>query len=961
MWSVACRGGIVGLLRTVFLMFLLTALSVWAQEKGKIRGVVVEKETGEPLPAANIVLVGTLHGTTTDVDGTFILEVDPGDYTVRVSYLGYETLEKEVTVEAGETVTVNFEVAESVAEFGETIVVIGSRAERTAVETPVPVDVIPELEIRESPQFELNQVLRDVVPSYNASHQTIADGTDHINPASLRGLGPDQVLVLINGKRRHPSALVHVNGTFGRGTVGIDLNAIPKSAIERVEVLRDGAAAQYGSDAIAGVINIVLKETTGKININAMAGANNFLFQRSIQLSPEIQSVRTAKGLPPDVKFDDIDGQTYSFDVNYGFRIGSNGFFNITGEYLQRGRTNRSTTWTGKIFNSESTPITVFRDGREWTFLPDDQELQKRGLSRDDFSMKTGQSEARVGALFYNTRIPLSDNGEFYSFGGLTYRDGIATGFYRLPYQEARVNLNVYPNGFLPEIHTKIRDYSAAFGLKGIHKGWIVDGSLTVGGNSFTFNIENSINASIGESSPLSFNAGTLRFRQMVGNLDFLRSIDTGGAVKSLSVAFGAEVRVENYRIEAGQFESYSLGNGGDRPGIDFDTTSSGSPKNPGSQVFPGFQPSNEVDRYRSSIGMYAEVESDVSDRFMVSAAGRFENYSDFGSTLNGKLAARFELLPQLAFRGAVSSGFRAPSLHQVWFNNVSIQFVIDPNTGQLEPARVLSASNKDPVTRAFGVPDLKEETSVNFSAGFTARPASNLSITADVYYITINDRIVLTSRFTNADPIVAQILEPFKKAGVNQAQFFANAVDTRTRGLDIVMAYNTRLGPGRLYATASANFTRTEVLRTNVPLKMAQIFTGGDIEKVKNTLFNREERNRLEDALPQQKGAFTLRYSMGRVSAMVRSNYYGKIYYKPTNPANDEVFGAKVLFDLDVSYEVMEGLRVSVGANNLLNTFPDPHTKASNYSNGRFVFSRRVTQYGMNGGFYYIRTSLTL
>ncbi|RMI14114.1 MAG: TonB-dependent receptor, partial [Calditrichaeota bacterium] len=367
---------------------------------------------------------------------------------------------------------------------------------------------------------------------------------------------------------------------------------------------------------------------------------------------------------------------------NYGFKIGSTGFFNITGEYLDRGRTNRSTTWTGKIFNDSDSPITQFRDGKEWTFLPDDQELARRGLTRDDFSMKTGQGKAQMGAVFYNTKVPLGENAEFYSFGGLTYRNGFATGFYRLPYQEERVNLNVYPNGFLPEIHTKIRDYSAAFGVKGLHKGWIVDGSLALGGNSFTFNIENSINASIGESSPVSFDAGTLRFRQFTGNVDVLRNIDTGGAVKSLSVAFGAEVRVENYQIEAGQFESYSLGNGGDRPGIDFDTTSSGGPKNPGSQVFPGFQPANEVDRYRNSIGLYAEVESDVTDQLLLSAAGRFENYSDFGSTVNGKFAARLEVLPELAFRGAVSTGFRAPSLHQIWFNNVSIQFVIDPNTG---------------------------------------------------------------------------------------------------------------------------------------------------------------------------------------------------------------------------------------------------------------------------------------
>ncbi len=950
-------------IKSMVLVLAILAVSVqlgFAQEKGTIRGVVTDKATGDPLPAANIVVVGTMMGTTTDADGAFILEVPAGDYVLRVSYIGYETKEQPVSVKAGETVNVNFAIGEAVAEFGETIVVIGSRAERTAVETPVPVDVIPEVELRESPQYELNQVLRDVIPSYNASHQTISDGTDHINPASLRGLGPDQVLVLINGKRRHPSALVHVNGTFGRGTVGIDLNAIPKAAIERVEVLRDGAAAQYGSDAIAGVINIVLKQSTGKIQMHAMTGANNLLFKRPITMSPDIQALRQQFGLSPDVEYTEADGETFTFDVNYGFKIGSHGFFNITAEYMDRGRTNRSTTWTGKIFNDGDTPITVYRDGKTWTFLPDDQELAKRGLTRNDFSMKTGQSKARMASIFYNTRIPLNDQAEFYSFGGMTYRSGEATGFYRLPYQEARVNLNVYPNGFLPVIAPQIRDYSAAFGVKGVHNGWVIDGSLTMGGNAFTFNIENSINASIGASSPLSFDAGTLRFRQLVGNVDLLKSFDVD-AVQSLSLAFGAEARVENYQIEAGQFESYSLGNGGDRPGIDFDTTSTGAPKNPGSQVFPGFQPANEVDRYRSSIGLYAELESDISDRFMVSAAGRFENYSDFGSTLNGKLAARFEIMPQLAFRGAVSTGFRAPSLHQVWFNNVSIQFVIDPNTGQLEPARVLSASNKDPVTRAFGVPDLKEETSMNFSAGFTARPMENLSITADFYYITINDRIVLTSRFTNADPIVAQILEPFKDAGVNQAQFFANAVDTRTQGLDIVAAYNKRVGPGRLYATLSANFTDTKVLRINVPERMAQIFAGGDIEKVKSTLFNREEQNRLEDALPRQKGAFTLRYAMDRFSGMVRANYYGKIYYKPTNPANDEVFGDKVLIDLDLSYQINQYVRFSIGANNLFNVFPDPHQKLANYSNGRFVFSRRVTQFGMNGGFYYARLSLEI
>jgi len=911
---------------------MICSVSLFAQQQGIVTGRLTDAATGEPLIGANVILVGTFQGSSTGPDGTFSFQADVGDYTMRATYIGYGIQEIKIEVKADESTNVDIALSEAIAEFGETVVIIGSRAERTAIETPVPVDVISEVAIRESPQTETNQVLAQLAPSFNASHQTISDGTDHIDPASLRGLGPDQVLVLINGKRQHQSSVVNVNGTFGRGTVGVDLNAIPKAAIKRIEVLRDGAAAQYGSDAIAGVINIVLKEQTSSLEINGGTGANNLLGDDDLAES-----------------IDKVDGETYNINGNYGFRIGETGFFNVTVDYLDRARTNRSNPWTGDIFPGIS--------GTDAT----NAELSARGLTREDFSMKTGQGAAQVASAFFNTSVPLSTNAEFYSFGGLTYRNGQATGFFRLPNSEARVNLNVYPNGFLPEIHTKVNDREITAGLKGVHKGWIIDASVTHGGNSFQFNIENSINASIGESSPVSFDAGLLEFNQTTGNLDMVRSIDTGGSQKSLSVAFGAEVRVDNYQIHAGQFESYSLGNGGSRPGIDFDTTASGGPKNPGSQVFPGFQPSNEVNRYRNSVGIYADVETDVTEQVLLTGALRFENYSDFGSTWNVKGAARIDVAPNFALRGGASTGFRAPSLHQLWFNNVSIQFVLDDNNN-LVPARVLSASNADPITRAFGVPQLKEETSVNVSAGFTARPTENFTITADVYQINIDDRIVLTSRFTNSDPIVAQILSPFSTLGVGQAQFFANAVDTRTQGLDIVTAYNTHLGEGRLTLSASANFGKTDVQATHIPAEMAKIFAGGDTEAIKNTLFNREERNRLEDALPHQKGTASARYTKDKFGVLLRGNYYGKIQYKPTNPANDQTFDAKVLLDLDLSYEVFDGVRLSVGANNILNTFPDTHDpNGPNYSNGRFVYSRRVTQFGMNGGFYYTRFSLNL
>ncbi|CAN5173542.1 hypothetical protein BH18GEM1_BH18GEM1_14360 [soil metagenome] len=356
--------------------------------------------------------------------------------------------------------------------------------------------------------------------------------------------------MLVNGKRRHSSALVHVNGTFGRGTVGVDLNAIPTAAIKRLEVLRDGASAQYGSDAISGIINLVLEDQTEALKIDAQAG-------------------QTGEG----------DGNQFKVDANYGFEIGDRGFFNVTGSYLDRDRTNRSDPWTADIFPG----IT----GTEAT----DAELRLRGLTREDFASKTGQGAALVGIAFWNSMYPISTNAELYSFGGLSHREGAATGFYRLPNQQAQVVPEIFPNGFLPQINPKIDDVAASAGVRGTRGGWDMDFSVTHGRSSFLFNIDNSVNASIGPSSPTSFDAGKLSFGQTVGNLDVVRLLDTGGAVKSLSLVLGSEYRVENYEIEAGQPESYLLGNGGDIAGVDFDTTSTGAPKAAGSQVFPGFQP----------------------------------------------------------------------------------------------------------------------------------------------------------------------------------------------------------------------------------------------------------------------------------------------------------------------------------------------------------------------------------
>ncbi|HYT82238.1 MAG TPA: TonB-dependent receptor, partial [Gemmatimonadales bacterium] len=627
-----------------------------AQQPGTVSGTVTAAQTGTPLANAAVVLVGTARTAATNVRGEYRLSVPAGAHILRARVIGYASAEQRVTVAAGATVTATFRLAPSALALSE-VTVVGSRTARSAVETPVPVDVIATEEIQETGQTEVNQILTALAPSFNASHQTIADGTDHINPASLRGLGPDQVLVLVNGKRRHAPALVHVNGTFGRGTVGVDLNAIPAAAIDRIEVLRDGASAQYGSDAIAGVINIVLKRQTEGIRSTATSGV-------------------TGEG----------DGEQVKTDLNYGLAIGDGGFFNVTAEYLDRGATNRAEPWTGDVFPGVTGTAAT------------DSALAARGLTRRDVSMEIGQSAATVGIAFFNAAFPLAGDAELYAFGGASRRNGLAGAFYRLPNSANQSVLSISPNGFLPMINTGIDDRSLAAGVRGSTNGWDVDFSLAQGRNDFQFIIDHTLNASLGAASPTTFDAGRLGFAQSTGNLDLVRPIAAGG-IKSLSLVLGGEFRVENYSIRAGDAASWQLGNGGDSAGVDFDTTSTGAPKLPGAQGFPGFQPANEVNRSRTSVAGYTGLETQVTDRFLIDVGGRYESYSDFGNTVTGKVATRYEVIPKVALRAAASTGFRAPSLHQVWFNNVSTQFVINPGTGELEPRNVLTSNNQSRVT----------------------------------------------------------------------------------------------------------------------------------------------------------------------------------------------------------------------------------------------------------------------
>ncbi len=870
---------------------------------GTISGVVLATDLEAPLAGATITVVGTTLTASTDDEGTFLLEVKPGTYKVRAEVAGFEIKELEITVKVGETVTADFGLV-TIPVLNETVVVVGSRTPRTNTDSTVPVDVITADEISRTGQTQTSRVLHKLAASYISTPQTIADGSDHVDPASLRGLGPDQVLVLVNGKRRHRSALMHVNGTFGRGTVGTDLNSIAVGSIKRIEILRDGAAAQYGSDAIAGVINIVTKDETDVISIGGKTG---------------MTATR--------------DGAQLWTSANYGFKLGKKGFINVTGEYLEKQATNRAGIYNDTVYTSDR--------------AMDDQLLADNNKTREDFGMRIGEASAISGIGAYNMELPISETATFYSFGDIAHRRGSSAGFYRFPKQTTQNVPEFYANGFLPEIHPIINDMGVTLGIR--HKGtWNVDASLTHGASSFKFNIENSVNASLGTASPTTFDAGTLSFDQTVADLDLVRKIDTD-RVKSIALVLGTELRVERYQIEAGDVASYQNGNPIPQP---MGTT----PAVPGAQVFPGFQPSNEVDRTRDNVGVYGGVETELTKKIAIDSGVRFESYSDFGQSLIGKVAARAKIADPLSVRAAVNTGFRAPSLQQLWFSNVSTLFLPDA-AGNLQPTQVLTSNNESPVTRAFGIPKLREERATNLSGGVTIRPTDNISLAVDGYFIRLEDRIVFTSQFTNANPIVADILARFP--GVSQAQFFANAVDTDTGGIDVVLDYAVDIDEGQLTVSGGANIGYTVVKSVNIPATLRRKFDA-DPQQLRNFFFGRLAENRLESSVPQQKGTLAVRYALDGLSALVRANYYGPVTYRPDLAANDEYFSAKVLFDVDLGYQATKEINLAVGADNLLDTYPDRQVKAANINFGRFLYSRNVSQFGQNGGFYYAKLELT-
>ena len=986
------------LLKSMLIMlFCFCSFSVMGQT---LEGKVID-ENGDPLPYANVIEKGTTNGTVTDNNGNFSINPSQLPAQLEFSLLGFSNVSKEVL---SSSTSMTITLVEKGVGLNE-IVLVGSRnPSRTAIETPVPVDVIDLAELTtQGPQTSINEILNYVAPSFTSQTQTVSDGTDHIDPASLRGLGPDQVLVLVNGKRRHKSSSLNVNGTVGAGSVGTDMNAIPTAAIKRIEVLRDGAAAQYGSDAIAGVINIVLKEATNKLDFSVTFGANN-----------------SSKSNHQEGGF---DGEKLQIDANYGINLGSKGgFVNFTGSIATRNPALRNATNAEQIYDianaveqaftnqsgktiaemtaadyqsgaallgtnyisaSDQTAIAALdltsTDGVLNTpgdlgllrdLLPDggtgefgsyqeldDAQFAARGLERNDFRFKVGTSKLREGKFFTNLSLPLSENTEVYSFGGISYRQGLAYGFLREPWRP-KANVASNADGFLPGIQSDILDQSYAVGIKGVtQNGWNVDFSNSFGSNTFGFTVVNSTNASLGATSPSVFDAGSYSFSQNTTNLDFNKFNED--IFSGLNIAFGAEYRVDHFEIFDGKENSYATYNNNGVPtsgGVGGATNALGESLPGTSQVFGGFTPQNAVDKYRNSIGLYFDTEADISENLLVSLATRYENFSDFGETFNYKIATRIKLSDNISMRAANSTGFRAPSLQQQYYSRSSTIF---NSNGVAEEVGLFP--NDSPLADLLNIGTLKEEVSKSSSIGFTGK-INNFTFTVDAYQIEIEDRIVLTGKFSHNDDTTLKPI--FDAAGAGKAQFLANAIDTKNQGIDIVAGYKIALSDKlNLNNTLAATFSETEITNINVPSDISSAGLEGDF-------FDGQEEAFLTIAQPRTKVNLTHNLSSEKWAVLLRNVYFGEV----TDPdefsgqarvagasVNDNaVYGGKVVTDLTLTNNMNDNTSITIGANNVFDVYPDENRTGSQ-SNASFPYSRRTSQFGFLGRYLFARINIEL
>lgn len=855
---------------------LAATVSIFAQSR-QVTGRVTES-TGGPIPGASILIKGTNKGVTTNPNGEYTLSVADGSYDLVFSFVGFTTVTKAVKVN-GADIRVDAVLTDDAKGLDE-VVVVGSRAsQRSLIDSPLPVDILSAAELKTTGQPTFDKALQYRVPSFNTVNTPVNDATTLLDPWELRNMGPSRTLILINGKRKNLSSLLYVQFSPGRGETGVDLSAIPQQAIKRVEILRDGASAQYGSDAIAGVMNIILKDKHDYTSVNLNTGV-------------------TSKG----------DGGLFNFSLNSGSNLSDKGYLNYTIDFLQQNSAVRS----GNVH--VPTEIATFggtaaSDALIRTYLRD---FPTAGNIN-------GTGETTAGRFLLNGGISLGNNHELYGNAALVAKRVESFANFRTPYWRQDRGLLHQPTdnggknyitaatlafptedavdlyrgyiGYVPTFEGDLLDYNATLGLKGETNGWKHDISLTTGFNSQTYTVDNTVNRSLGKSSPTRFKPGGYQFGHLVGNIDISKQVG-----EKLGLAFGLEARSEKYTILAGDEASY---------------------EGEGSNSFPGINKLNAGLNQRFNLGGYLDLSYDVTKDFLVNGTFRTEKYSDFGNANVWKLSTRYKIADDKAvLRASASSGFRAPTLHQIYAQSIQAAFV----GGTIQLSGLFN--NRSTQARLLGIPALKPEKSTNYTVGLALNPSKNLTITLDYFSINVKDRIVYSSSISSSDPnsTLGRILT---QAGVRTVQFFINGIETKTAGLDYVISYrNLPAGRGKLGLNLAGNFMLQNKI-VGTPADPAAIKAAG------SSILNTQIKSLLTESRPKYKTILGIDYSVGKWNINLNNTLFGKTAFQDLDNGGSDMenikaeFKPAVVTDLSVGYLLSDKVAITLNANNLLNVLP--------------------------------------
>ena len=899
--NIVVKKSIAKLLRKKDMTFIGTSNTIQADKRiNTINGIVTNNQTGEPLEGATVTVKGKKRVVASNKEGKFSIEAEPGDVLV-ISSIGYANFE--VIISQQTTYIVKLISKESNLD---QVTVIGSRSNRlrTDVSRPVPVDVVSAKELQATGQTDLGQMAQFTSPSFNSAKTGINGVANFADPATLKGMSPDQSLVLINGKRRHQFSAINNNVTIGKGTVVTDLNSIPSLAVERMEILRDGAAAQYGSDAISGIINLVLKKTVNEGTFKTQYGV-------------------TKEG----------DGATYLSAINYGFKLGKpKSYANFTLHYQHNYGTDRSDPFTGKIYSNVQAKEDSIRAARN-----------KWPVTGDFKVTKYGSNENIAYQAFVNAGYPINDNWSLYTFGGISKKDITAFGFLRnaIP-TDANSNTAIFPDGYTPILPGKTLDYSFVTGLnKKSVNGWNIDLSTGYGFNYLDLYANNTTNPSMGGASPTDFYVGRNTFGQSTTEAVFSKNFKNFLKTKSFNLAMGSQLRIDRFRLYEGDPESYKAG-----------PLATSNGKAPGSSGRPGISLSDVTNASRTNIGIFADVETDITENFLVATAFRYENYSDFGSNLSGKLASRLKFGKNFAIRGSINKGFRAPSLQQIYNSQTTstVQSGIIRETQQLR--------SSDPRLAQIGINYPKPETSWNYNLGVTAKVGSKFLFTLDAYQIDITDRIIISEQLPVGASIPALVpLFP----GIKEITFFTNQINTTTRGIDLVTTFKQPINSNsNITASLAFTFNKTEI--TNSKATPAQL-TAGAPNPAAIKIIDTISVSLIETSQPRSKILFSLGYQIKKINITAKATYFGEVtaWEKPTGlPHRSQTFKGKTLIDLTATYAFSKLFSFTLGANNITDVYPDKvFTNFASYSGGQIPYTRNANQFGFNGAYYYGSLSL--